>query len=110
MDNILIVVGILILATALGGTQLPKLPSAPLAFAALLLLLLNPIARSAMASMLFIPLILFGVVTVAIYLAEKRYAKEGENSSKMTKLLSNSITQGIFVLATTLYFVGTFFI
>ena len=35
MENILIVVGILILGSAMGGTQLPKLPGAVLSLGAL---------------------------------------------------------------------------
>ncbi len=109
MENILIVLGILILGSALGGTQLPKLPGAILSLGALVLAMLNPHARGNMMEMFFIIPIILIVVGVASFLAEKRLATEGENASSRTKLMASSIFQVVFIIAVTLYFGSTFF-
>lgn len=109
MENILIVIGILILGSALGGTQLPKLPGAILSLGALFLAMLNSHARDNMMSSFFIIPLLFIVVGVATFFAEKKLATEGEGASSMTKLLGGSIFQVIFIVALTFYFVSTFF-
>jgi high-affinity Fe2+/Pb2+ permease len=110
MENILIVFGILILSTALGGTQLPKLPGAPLAVFAYILLFFNGIARAAMAKHLFIPVIIVAAVSVLIYLADKKVSEDSNNLSDKEKILTNSIFQGVFILLATVYFCALFFI
>lgn len=109
MENILIVLGILIIGSAMGGTQLPKLPGAILSLGALFLALFNKHAFDNMASIFFsIPLILV-VVGVMTFLAERKLATEGESASSQTKMLGGSIFQVIFILVLTIYFVSTFF-
>ena len=109
MENILIVIAILIIGSALGGTQLPKLPGAILSLGALLLALFNSHARENMASIFFtIPIILV-IVGVMSYMAEKKLIKEGESSSAITKLLGGSIFQVVFIMILTTYFLSTFF-
>ena len=109
MENILIVLAILIIGSALGGTQLPKLPGAILSLGALFLALFNSHSRENMASIFYsIPIILV-VVGVMSYLAEKRLMAEGDNSSTMTKLLGGSIFQVVFIMVLTTYFLSTFF-
>ena len=109
MENILIVLGILILGSAMGGTQLPKLPGAVLSLGALFLLFFNSHALGNMMSIFFIIPILLVVVGIGTYLAEKKLANEGDNASKNTKLLASSNFQLVFILAVTIYFVSTFF-
>jgi hypothetical protein len=109
MENILIVLGILILGSAMGGTQIPKLPGAILSLGALFIALFNKHAFHNMASVFFIIPLILVAVGVASFLAEKRLAKEGESASSNTKLLAGSIFQVIFIFAVTLYFVSTFF-
>ncbi len=109
MENILIVLGILILGSAMGGTQLPKLPGAVLSLGALFLALFNSHAReNMMASFFIIPIILV-IVGVGTYLAEKKLATEGDNASGQTKMLANSNFQVLFIVAVTFYFVSVFF-
>ena len=109
MGTILIVIAILILGSAIGGTQLPKLPGAILSLGALFIALFNTHARENMMSIFFtIPVILV-VVGVMSYLAEKRLKKDGENASSRDRLLGGSIFQVIFILVVTIYFVSTFF-
>lgn len=110
MENILIVFAILILATALGGTQLPKLPGAPLTILAYILLLFNGMARAALAKHFFIPFVIVAVLSILIYLADKKASKNPENLSKRDALLSNSIFQGAFILIATFYFSMMFFL
>ncbi len=109
MENILIVICILILASAFGGTQLPKLPGAILSLGALFLALFNSHARDNMMAVFFTIPALLVVVGVLSYLAEKRLNKEGENASSRDKLLGGSIFQVVFILIVTVYFVSTFF-
>ena len=109
MENILIVAAILIIGSALGGTQLPKLPGALLSLGALVLALFNPHARENMMSLFFIVPILLVVVGVASYMAEKKLATEGDNASSNTKLLASSNFQVVFIMILTFYFVSTFF-
>lgn len=109
MENILIVIAILILGSAMGGTQLAKLPGAILSLGALVLGLFNTHSRENMMSVLFIIPIILVVIGVASYLAEKRLATEGDNASGSTKLLASSNFQAIFILIVTIYFVSTFF-
>jgi membrane protein insertase Oxa1/YidC/SpoIIIJ len=109
MENILIVLGILILGSAMGGTQIPKLPGAILSLGALFIALFNKHAFANMASVFFIIPIILVVVGVMSFLAEKKLATEGENASDNTKLLASSIFQVVFILVVTLYFVSTFF-
>jgi branched-subunit amino acid ABC-type transport system permease component len=109
MENILIVLGILILGSAMGGTQLDKLPGAILSLGALVLAMFNSHARENMMSLFFIVPILLVVVGVMSYLAEKRVATAGSNSSSRDQLLASSNFQVIFILIVTLYFVSTFF-
>ncbi len=109
MENILIVLGILILGSAIGGTQLPKLPGAILSLGALVLAFFNGHARENMMSTMFIIPLLFVVVGVATYFAEKKLVTEGANASNMTKLLGGSIFQVIFIVTLTFYFVSTFY-
>jgi Zn-dependent protease with chaperone function len=109
MENILIVLGILIIGSALGGTQLPKLPGAILSLGALVLAFFNSNARDNMASLMYIIPLLFFVVGIASYFAEKKLIAEGENASSTTKLLGGSIFQVIFIFALTMYFVSTFY-
>jgi len=109
MDNILIVLGILILGSAMGGTQLPKLPGAILSLGALFLALFNPHALDNMKAVFFIIPIILVVVGVMSYLAEKRLATEGANASSRDQLLGGSIFQVIFIMVVTIYFVSTFF-
>lgn len=109
MENILIVLGILILGSALGGTQLPKLPGAILSLGALFLALFNSHARDNMMAVFFsIPLILVAVGVLS-FLAEKRLAVAGKNASSRDKILGGSIFQVVFILLVTIYFVSTFF-
>jgi hypothetical protein len=109
MENILIVLGILILGSALGGTQLPKLPGAVLSLGALVLAFFNPHARENMMSIFFvIPAILI-LIGVGTYLAEKRLATEGDSASRNTKLLASPIFQVVFIMIVTFYFISTFF-
>lgn len=110
MENILIVFGILILSTALGGTQLPKLPGAPLTIFAYILLFFNGIARAAMAKHLFIPVIIVAALSALIYLAEKKASEDSSSLSNRDKMLTNSIFQGVFILLATIYFCALFFI
>lgn len=109
MENVLIVIAILILGSAMGGTQLAKLPGAILSLGALVLGLFNSHSRENMMSVLFIIPIILVVIGVASYLAEKRLATEGDSASNNTKLLASSNFQVIFILVVTLYFVSTFF-
>jgi len=109
MENILIVLCILILASAFGGTQLPKLPGAILSLGALFLAMFNGHALDNMASTFFIIPIILVIVGVLSYLAEKRLATEGANASSRDQLLGGSIFQVIFILIVTIYFVSTFF-
>ncbi len=109
MENILIVLSILILASAFGGTQLPKLPGAILSLGALFLALFNTHARENMMAVFFVIPILLVLVGIISFLAEKKLAKEGENASNKHKLLGGSIFQVVFILAVTVYFVSTFF-
>ena len=109
MENILIVLGILILGSAMGGTQLPKLPGAILSLGALVIALFNSHARDNMLAVWFIIPIILVVVGVMSYMAEKKLATEGENASDQTKLLAGSIFQVIFITVVTIYFVSTFF-
>jgi len=109
MENILIVLGILIIGSAMGGTQLPKLPGAILSLGALFLALFNKHAFDNMASIFFsIPLILV-VVGVMTFIAERKLTTEGESASSQTKMLGGPIFQVIFILVLTIYFVSTFF-
>ena len=109
MENILIVLGILIIGSAMGGTKLPKLPGAILSLGALFIALFNKHAFENMASVFFsIPLILV-VVGVMSFLAERKLASEGDSVSSQTKMLASSIFQVIFILVVTFYFVSTFF-
>lgn len=109
MENILIVLCILILASAFGGTQLPKLPGAILSLGALFLALFNSHARENMMAIFFIVPIILVVVGVLSYLSEKKLATEGDNASSKDKLLGGSIFQVVFILVVTIYFVSTFF-
>ncbi|PCJ64538.1 MAG: hypothetical protein COA58_12410 [Bacteroidetes bacterium] len=109
MENILIVLSILILGSALGGTQLPKLPGAILSLGALVLALFNSHARDNMMAVFFIIPVVLVVIGVATYLAEKKLVTEGDNASKNTKLMGGSIFQVIFIFIVTIYFVSTFF-
>lgn len=110
MENILIVLGILILGSAIGGTQIPKLPGAILSLGALFLLLFNSTARDNMASVFFtIPVILV-IVGILSFFAEKRLATDGDNASTKDKMLGGSIFQVVFILVVTIYFVSTFFL
>lgn len=109
MENILIVLGILILASSLGGTQLPKLPGAVLSLGALVLAMFNSHARDNMMSTYFIIPILFFVIGFATFFAEKRLATEGDSASNSTKLLGGSLFQVVFIICVTMYFVSTFF-
>lgn len=109
MENILIVIGILIIGSALGGTQLPKLPGAILSLGAIVLLFFNSNSLHNMASTFFIFPILLTVVGVMSFMAEKRLATEGANASKNTKLLASSIFQVLFIVAVIFYFVSAFF-
>lgn len=110
MENILIVLCILIIASAFGGTQLPKLPGAILSLGALFLALFNTHARENMMAVFFIIPLLFVIVGVLSFLAEKRLATDGANASSRDKLLGGSIFQVVFILALTIYFVSTFFL
>ncbi|MDB4107160.1 hypothetical protein N8368_00055 [Bacteroidia bacterium] len=109
MENILIVLGVLILGSAMGGTQLPKLPGAILSLGALVLALFNSHARDNMMAVLFIIPILFVIVGVGTYLAEKKIVTEGDSASNNTKLLASSNFQVVFIVLVTMYFVSTFF-
>ncbi|MDB4161638.1 hypothetical protein N9772_04665 [Bacteroidia bacterium] len=109
MENILVVLSILILASSFGGTQLPKLPGAILSLGALFLALFNTHARENMMAVFFVIPILLVVVGVVSYLSEKRLTTDGENASSKDKLLGGSIFQVIFILTVTMYFVSTFF-
>ena len=109
MENILIVLGVLILGSALGGTQLPKLPGAILSLGALVLALFNSHARDNMMAVWFIIPILFVVIGVGTYLAEKKLVTEGDSASNNTKLLASSNFQVVFIVLVTMYFVSTFF-
>jgi hypothetical protein len=108
MENILIVLGILILGSAMGGTQLPKLPGAILSLGALVVALFNSHARDNMLAVWFIIPIILVIVGVMSFLAEKKLATEGDNASDKTKLLASSIFQVLFVFVVTIYFVSTF--
>jgi hypothetical protein len=109
MENILIVLGILLIGSALGGTQLPKLPGAILSVGALILAFFNSHARENMAAILFIIPVILIVVGVMTYLAEKKVANEGDNASSLNKLLANSMFQVVFILVLALYTFSTFF-
>ena len=109
MENILIVIAILIIGSALGGTQLPKLPGAILSLGALFLALFNSHARENMASIFYTIPVLLVVVGLMSYMAEKKLISEGDSSSTMTKLLGGSIFQVIFIMVLTVYFLSTFF-
>ncbi len=109
MENILIVLCILILASAIGGTQLPKLPGAILSLGALFLALFNGHAFQNMASVFFIIPALLAVIGVLSFLAEKRLLAQGSNASSRDQLLGGSIFQVVFILTVTVYFVSTFF-
>lgn len=109
MENILIVLSILILASAFGGTQLPKLPGAILSLGALFLAVFNTHARENMMALFFVVPVILVLVGILSYLAEKKLASEGENASRKDKMLGGSIFQVIFILVVTMYFVSTFF-
>jgi hypothetical protein len=109
MENILIVISILIIGSALGGTQLPKLPGAVLSLGALFLALFNAHSRENMASIFYSVPILLVVIGVMSYMAEKRLKIEGDNFSTMTRLLGGSIFQVVFIMVLTTYFLSTFF-
>src|SRR6056300_510224 len=109
MENILIVIAILVIGSALGGTQLPKLPGAILSLGALFLAFFNAHSRANMASLLFIIPIILIIVGVMSYLAEKRLKDEGDNASNMTKLLGGSIFQVVFIMVVAFYTFSTFF-
>lgn len=109
MENILIVLCILILASAFGGTQLPKLPGAILSLGALFLALFNTHARENMMAVFFVIPVILVIVGVLSYLSEKRLATDGENASSRDKMLGGSIFQVVFILVVTIYFVSTFF-
>lgn len=109
MENILIVLSILILASSFGGTQLPKLPGAILSLGALFLALFNTHARENMMAVFFVIPVLLVIVGIVSFLAEKKLATDGENASSKDKLLGGSIFQVVFILAVTMYFVSTFF-
>lgn len=109
MENILIVLCILILGSAMGGTQLPKLPGAILSVLVLFIALFNKHSFHNMASIFFIVPFILVVVGVMTFLAERKLATEGENASSQTKLLAGSIFQVLFILTVMLYFVSTFF-
>ena len=66
MENILIVIAILIIGSALGGTQLPKLPGAILSLGALVLAFFNSHARENMESILYSVPILLTIVGMPI--------------------------------------------
>lgn len=109
MENILIVVGILILGSAMGGTQLQKLPGAILSLGAIFIAFFNTHSRENMMSLFFIVPIILIALGVASYLAEKKIATQGDNASGNTKLLASSNFQVVFILIVTVYFVSTFF-
>jgi hypothetical protein len=109
MENILIVLCILILGSAFGGTQLPKLPGAILSLGALFLALFNGHSRENMASIFFIIPVILVIVGVMSFLAERRLIADGTNASSKDQLLGGSIFQVIFILVVTMYFVSTFF-
>ena len=109
MENLLIVLSILIIGSALGGTQLPNLPGAILSLGALFLALFNGNARENMASICFIIPILLVVVGIISFISEKRLITDGANASRKDQLLGGSIFQVMFILFLTLYFVSTFF-
>jgi hypothetical protein len=109
MENILIVLAILIIGSALGGTQLPKLPGAVLSLGALILAFFNPHARENMMSLFFVVPVLLILVGVASYMAEKKLATQGENASSNTKMLASANFQVVFIMIVTFYFVSTFF-
>ena len=109
MENILIVLGILIIGSAIGGTQLPKLPGAILSLGALFLALFNSHALDNMMAVFFIIPVILVVVGVMTFLAEKKLVTEGDNASGQTKLLASSNFQVVFIVILTLYFVSTFF-
>ncbi len=109
MENILIVLAILIIGSALGGTQLPKLPGAVLSLGALILAFFNPHARENMMSLFFVVPVLLILIGVASYMAEKKLATQGENASSNTKMLASANFQVVFIMIVTFYFVSTFF-
>ncbi|MGB0850696.1 MAG: hypothetical protein ACPGTP_05585 [Bacteroidia bacterium] len=109
MENILIVLGILLLGSAIGGTQLPKLPGAILSLGTLFLAFFNSHARDNMASTYFIIPAILIIVGVMTYLSEKKLATEGDSASNSTKLLASSNFQVIFIVILTFYFLSTFF-
>ena len=109
MENILIVVGILIIGSAMGGTQLPKLPGAILSLGALFVALFNSHARENMGAFFFIIPVLFVAVGILSYLSEKKLIAEGASASSKDQFLGGSIFQVVFILLLTIYFVSTFF-
>jgi hypothetical protein len=109
MENILIVLAILIIGSALGGTQLPKLPGAVLSLGALILAFFNPHARENMMSLFFVVPVLLILIGVASFMAEKKLATQGENASSNTKMLASANFQVVFIMIVTFYFVSTFF-
>jgi len=109
MENILIVIAILIIGSALGGTQLPKLPGAILSLGALVLAFFNSHARENMESILYSVPILLTIVGIITFIAEKKLVSDGEHASPMIKRIGGSIFQVIFILVLTVYFLSTFF-
>lgn len=99
----------MILGSAFGGTQLPKLPGAILSLGALFLALFNSHARENMAAFFFIIPGILVIVGVLSFLSEKKLIAEGASASSKDQLLGGSIFQVIFILIVTMYFVSTFF-
>ena len=81
MENILIVISILIIGSALGETQLPTLPGAVLSFGALFLALFNASSRENMAIIFISVSIFLVVIGVNSYIAVIEFKKEWDNSS-----------------------------
>ena len=71
MEYIVVILGILLLATAIAGVVIPGLPGPPLAIGSLLLILYNPKAHAVMAESNYMWLIIFtvvvGIITVLDY-------------------------------------------
>jgi hypothetical protein len=111
MENILIVLGILILGSAIGGTQLPKLPGAPLAFGAIVLAMFNGVARDTLFSswIMIALLVILGAACFAVWRAEKTLAVQGDNASDRTKMMAGSIFQVLLIIAITFFFIALFF-
>ena len=104
MEIAIIVVGILLIIIGFAGSILPALPGPPLAYGALLLLLISADPRAEMANNNYIWLIAFGIITAIITAVDYLMPIWGTKKFGGTKAGSRGSTIGLVVGALLAFF------